>query len=48
MSKRLKELLAANNLKSMAEQKEILETTIIDWMGGSDQIDDITVLGVRI
>ena len=32
----------------MAEQKEILETNIIEWMDNGEQIDDITIMGIRI
>jgi hypothetical protein len=31
----------------MNEQKQILEQTIIDWMGNFEQIDDILVMGVQ-
>ena len=48
LSKKLKNLLAANSQKSMAEQKEILETNIIEWMDNGEQIDDITIMGIRI
>ncbi len=34
--------------KPMAEQKEILDKTIRNWKGNSEQIDDITVMGVKI
>ena len=29
----------------MAEQKEILQTTLLDWRGEQAQIDDVTVIG---
>lgn len=32
----------------MKEQSEILDTTLKDWQGEEDQIDDILVMGVRI
>jgi len=35
-------------IKTMNEPKEILETTINEWIGSGEQIDDITVLGIRI
>ena len=47
-SRRLKELLLKISKKSMDEQKQILETTIVEWQDGYEQIDDICVFGVRI
>ena len=48
MSKSFKELLLQINSKPMEEQREILNTTIEDWMGQVEQIDDILVMGMRI
>ena len=58
MSKRLKELLVqtcpgmSQQVKTMEEQKEILDKTIEDWIYGYEtkyeQTDDITVMGIRI
>ena len=48
MTKNFKELLIRIHKKSMEEQKEILDNTILDWMGGVEQIDDILVMGLRI
>lgn len=39
-------LLSISNLP-MNEQKEMLRSTIIEWMGNQEQIDDILVMGVR-
>ena len=33
---------------TMKEQEKILDTTIVEWQGDLDQIDDILVIGVRI
>jgi hypothetical protein len=33
---------------SMTEQKEILEKTLENWIGKSEQIDDITLMGIKI
>jgi len=30
------------------EQRDILEKTIRDWMAGVEQIDDITVVGIKV
>ena len=47
--KTMKQLIGDIQKKSMAEQKEILNKTIIDWMGDEhDQIDDMVVVGVRL
>ena len=52
MSRNFKILLAENSHKPMTEQGQILDSTIENWKyaNGSDfeQIDDITVLGIRI
>ena len=48
LSKNLKNLLTANSQMPMAEQKQVLENTITEWIGSSEQIDDITVVGVKI
>ena len=48
LSKNLKQLLLDNFQKPMSQQKEILETTLENWIGDSEQIDDITILGIRI
>ncbi|WP_343604386.1 YfiR/HmsC family protein [Fluviicola sp.] len=52
MSRNFKNLLAENAHKPMNEQNKILDSTIENWKSanGSDfeQIDDITVLGIRI
>lgn len=32
----------------MKEQRQILETTLTNWMGSYEQIDDILVMGVRV
>lgn len=47
MIKNFRELLFDIYLKPMAEQHDILETTIKDWMGKKNQIDDILVIGFR-
>jgi serine phosphatase RsbU (regulator of sigma subunit)/ligand-binding sensor domain-containing protein len=50
MAKRLKDLFLQIAQKPMKEQKEILLNVLYDWMktGGSSQIDDVIVIGVRI
>jgi serine phosphatase RsbU (regulator of sigma subunit) len=48
LSKNLKQLLLDNSDKPMNEQKEILEKTLVKWIGAGEQIDDITLLGIRL
>lgn len=48
MSKNLRELLAANSSLPMNEQKDLLEKTFKDWVGNLEQVDDVTVIGIRI
>lgn len=47
-AKQFRELLLSIRTKPMDEQKEILDTAIINWMGTEEQIDDICVFGVRV
>jgi len=47
-SNRFRDLLLTIQDKPMAEQKEILNTTIDEWRAGYEQIDDILVLGIKI
>jgi len=47
-TKRFKELLLEINNLPMIEQKQVLESRIEEWRDGADQIDDITVAGIRI
>jgi serine phosphatase RsbU (regulator of sigma subunit)/Tfp pilus assembly protein PilF len=46
--KHLKEILQKNISLSMQEQKELLLTTLIQWKGSLDQVDDILIIGVRV
>ena len=56
MSKSFKRLLLENSRLPMPEQKNVLEKSLDKWMRYNDtetgkayeQIDDITVLGIRI
>ncbi|MDO8998144.1 MAG: tetratricopeptide repeat protein [Bacteroidota bacterium] len=48
MSKNLKELLKMVSQKSMKEQQEILENTFAEWVGNLEQVDDVTLIGVRV
>lgn len=48
MKHNLKKLLAEIHHKPMAEQRRILEHEFIEWRGTGNQIDDVTILGVKI
>jgi serine phosphatase RsbU (regulator of sigma subunit) len=45
--KRFQDLLMKIYHKKMGKQKKILEETITKWQGSIEQIDDITVMGIR-
>lgn len=44
----LKKLLSEIYYRPMVEQRNILEAELEKWKGDADQIDDITIIGVRI
>lgn len=46
--KPFRELLFSSKHLSMSEQKELLNSSLKDWMGGFEQVDDICVMGVRM
>ncbi|MBI4646475.1 MAG: SpoIIE family protein phosphatase [Bacteroidia bacterium] len=46
--KQLKELFIYITDKTMDEQKNILVTTFENWKGEHEQIDDVTILGLKI
>jgi serine phosphatase RsbU (regulator of sigma subunit)/Tfp pilus assembly protein PilF len=48
MSKNLKELLMSNAHLSMNEQKELLNDTFTKWVGNLEQVDDVTLIGIKI
>jgi serine phosphatase RsbU (regulator of sigma subunit) len=48
MSKNLRELLAANSHLPMPEQKQLLEKTFAEWVGNLEQVDDVTVIGIKV
>ena len=47
-SKRFKELLINNRELPMQKQKEIIKSTINEWRGNREQVDDILVMGVKL
>ncbi len=46
--KPLMDLLIANNQRLMTEQKEILNTAIENWKQGYEQVDDISLIGIKV
>jgi len=54
MYKQFKEILVqtcpgmSQQIKTMNEQKELLEKAINEWIGNGEQVDDITILGLKL
>ena len=48
MYRRFKRLLLSIHAESLEKQREVLISTIDEWMGKEEQVDDICVLGVRV
>ena len=48
MIKNLRQLITDNAHLAMAEQKQILETTFANWVGNLEQVDDVTLIGIRV
>ena len=48
MSKQFKRLLLDVQDKSLEEQRKILKLTLRDWMGATEQVDDICVMGIKL
>ena len=48
MSKNLKELLVNNSSLPMVKQKEIIESAFKNWIGDFEQVDDVTLIGVKM
>ncbi|MBX3163727.1 MAG: SpoIIE family protein phosphatase [Bacteroidetes bacterium] len=48
MSKNLRKFLKSNARLPMHEQCLLLEKTFLNWLGNLEQIDDVTVIGVKI
>lgn len=47
-SKRFQNVLLSIQNEPMKKQKEILESTLSDWQGKREQVDDILVIGLKI
>lgn len=48
LTKNLKELLFSIHQRPMREQETLVQATFRDWIGDYSQIDDVTVIGVKI
>jgi serine phosphatase RsbU (regulator of sigma subunit) len=48
LTKRFRELLLEIHQMPLKEQQQVLHTTIREWMGNYEQLDDITIIGVKI
>ena len=48
MYKQLKELLISNSSLAMEVQKKLLLETLNNWKNSLEQVDDITLIGIRI
>jgi serine phosphatase RsbU (regulator of sigma subunit) len=48
MSKKLKELLLANVHLPITQQKKLLDSTFKKWVGDLEQVDDVTVIGIKV
>jgi ligand-binding sensor domain-containing protein/serine phosphatase RsbU (regulator of sigma subunit) len=48
LRQRFHSLLLEIHTFPMSQQKEILESRLKEWMGSTDQTDDITVMGIRL
>jgi tetratricopeptide (TPR) repeat protein len=46
--KPLQEMLVANCEKHMEEQEKILSAAFMEWKGNLEQVDDVTIIGIRI
>ncbi|HEX2921905.1 MAG TPA: SpoIIE family protein phosphatase [Bacteroidales bacterium] len=44
----LKKIVSEIYMKPMAEQKKLIELEFLKWKGNNSQVDDVTVIGVKI
>ncbi|PKP45384.1 MAG: histidine kinase, partial [Bacteroidetes bacterium HGW-Bacteroidetes-12] len=48
MTRKLKEILVGIQNKTMQEQEQHLDNFVEDWKAGTEQVDDILVIGIRL
>jgi len=48
MAKRFEKYISSITLKSLDEQKEMLETEFVEWKGDLAQVDDVCLIGLKI
>ena len=48
MTKKFKEILLDIQSKTMKEQEQHLDNFIENWKSGTEQVDDILVIGIRL
>lgn len=48
MVKNLRELVVANAHLPMGQQCELLDVSLEEWKNGIEQVDDVTIVGVRV
>ncbi|WP_317899393.1 SpoIIE family protein phosphatase [Aurantibacillus circumpalustris] len=48
MSKNLKELMLKNSDLLISEQKQNLESAFDSWINSYEQVDDVTIIGIRV
>ena len=48
MIKNFRNMLSEIHRHDLETQKTIIETTLADWMGNMEQVDDILVMGIRV
>jgi serine phosphatase RsbU (regulator of sigma subunit) len=48
MTKKMKEILVSIQNKTMPEQEQHLNNFVEDWKAGTEQVDDILVIGIRL
>jgi len=46
--KQFQDLLTSIGQNPMADQREILQRTFINWKGDEEQVDDILIFGIRL
>lgn len=48
MARRFKDFLLQIHQKPMSEQRNLLDQNMIEWRNGTEQIDDILVVGIKV